>query len=318
MGKEINSISIVIPVYNGEKTIGRLVAEVISVLQEKFEKLEIIMVNDGSIDQSHQCILNVKEKYPEVVKYINLARNFGEHNAVICGLRYVTCEHAAIIDDDFQNPPKEIIKLFTKLREGYDVVYSFYDVKKHSWFRNVGSRFHDLIATAILNKPRGLYLSSFKIMTKMVVDAIIQYEGPYPYIDGLILNITSSIGQQLCEHSARIEGKSNYNLRRLVRLWLNMFTNFSVVPLRLASIIGLIMSFFGFLMAIFFFISWYVGGIFRDVVPPGWASLIICVTIFSGLQMSLLGVIGEYLGRLFLTANRKPQFFIRETFGIDT
>jgi len=247
-----------------------------------------------------------------------LARNFGEHNAVMCGLHYVTGDCVAIIDDDFQNPPNQIIRLVEKLQEGYDVVFSHYEKKHHDWFRNFGSSFNDWVATRLLKKPPGLYLSSFKVINRFLIDTVKGYEGPYPYIDGLILRSTSAIGQQLCQHSQREMGQSNYTLSRLIRLWLNMFTGFSILPLRVASILGLVMSAAGFALALLFAISWIFGGIFREeTIPPGWASLIVTITIFAGLQLCVLGAIGEYLGRVFQTTSRSPQFVVRETLGTE-
>lgn len=312
----INSISIVIPVYNSEKTIGRLVDTVINELSPCFKDVEVILVNDGSHDSSHLKALEIVERHSDNVKYINLSRNFGEHNAVMCGLRFVTGDCAAIIDDDFQTPPSEINGMVDRLREGYDVVYSYYEKKQHHWLRNLGSRFNDRISTWLLKKPSGLYLSSFKVMTRFLAETITKYNGPYPYIDGLILRSTHSIGTQLCRHNPRTEGRSNYNLRRLFLLWLNMVTSFSVTPLRLSAVLGFLMSLVGFLLAIFFVVSWSVGGIFAsNEFPRGWASLIVTITIFSGIQLVVLGMVGEYVGRLFLTENEHPQFVIRETYG---
>jgi undecaprenyl-phosphate 4-deoxy-4-formamido-L-arabinose transferase len=316
--EDLKSLSVVIPVYNSEETIGSLIDLTVESLDPLFERLEIILVNDGSVDRSHLRAREAECKYPGIVKYIRLARNFGEHNAVICGLHYVTCDCAAVLDDDFQNPPQEIVKLVEKLRQGYDVVYSYYDRKHHPWFRNLGSSFTDRVATWVIRKPRGLYLSSFKVMNRFLVSAITDYTGPYPYIDGLILRATTSIGRQLCEHSERKIGRSNYTLRRLIRLWLNMFTSSSLLPLRLASVLGFLMSLLGLFLAAFFTLSWATGGILATrSIPPGWASLIVCVTFFSGLQMCLLGVIGEYLGRLFLSQNRSPQFVVRRVYGFE-
>lgn len=316
-GEPIQSLSVLVPVYNSEGTIGELVDTVVETLQSKFERLEIILVNDGSVDASDERAREAYRRHPAIVKYVRLARNFGEHNAVMCGLRQVTTDAVAIIDDDFQNPPQEILKLIDELAEGYDVVYSYYETKHHHWFRNLGSALNDRVATRLLNKPKGLYLSSFKVLNRFLVETVTHYEGPYPYLDGLVLRSTSAIGTRRCEHEPRSEGKSNYTLTRLVRLWLNMFTSFSVVPLRVSTLIGVVMSAAGLLLAIFFIVSWMLGGIFlHDSVPPGWASTIVMITIFSGIQLSMLGMIGEYLGRLFLTENRHPQFIIRETVGI--
>lgn len=307
------SLSVVIPVYNSEATIFELVETILESLGGAFRELEIVLVNDGSGDRSHERILEAIRRHPGKIRYYRLARNFGEHNAVMCGLRMSTKEAAVIIDDDFQNPPGEIVKLCGKLAEGYDVVYSYYEKKQHHFLRNLGSRFNDAVASMALNKPRDLYLSSFKAMNRFLIDEIARYEGPYPYIDALVLQSTASIGRQKCEHAARREGRSNYTARRLVRLWLNMLTGYSLLPLRLATMLGFVNSIVGLAMAMFFVLSWALGGIFiKRPVPPGWASTIVSVTLLSGIQLLVLGIIGEYLGRLFVTQNNSPQVVIRE------
>lgn len=306
-------LSIVIPVYNSEKTIGPLVEKTARELLGSSHDLQFVLVNDGSHDRSHEAILDLlASPCGRSIKYVQLTRNFGEHNAVMCGLRYADGEAAVIIDDDFQNPPEEIIKLVDKLDDGYDVVYSYYERKHHSWFRNLGSWFNDLMASMLLKKPRGLYLSSFKALNRFTVDVVKAYSGPYPYLDGLVLRSTRSIGTQLCAHQPRQEGESNYTLRKLVSLWLNMFTSFSVSPLRIGAYLGLVMSVFGFLLAIFFVISWAVGGIVSENIPKGWASLIVTLTFFSGIQLLVLGLMGEYVGRIFMTQNSQPQAVVRQ------
>lgn len=312
----IRRVSVLVPVYNSEQTIGRLIDVAIETLQPHYDQLEVVLVNDGSVDRSDQVIREAVDRYQGIVKYVRLARNFGEHSAVMCGLLHVTGDCVAIIDDDFQNPPGQIIRLVDKLREGYDVVYSYYDRKHHGLIRNLGSAFNDWVATRMLGKPKGLYLSSFKVLNRLLVESMIQYDGPYPYVDGLILRSTASIGRQVCKHVPREVGRSGYTFRRLVRLWLNMFTGFSIIPLRIASMLGLLMSGAGFLLAIFFVVSWVMGGIFRQDIPPGWASTILAITIFAGLQLCVLGMIGEYLGRMLLTMNRAPQFVVRDTYGL--
>lgn len=307
------SLSVVIPVYNSEATIGALVDRVIGALESRFRDLELVLVNDGSADRSHEEVLKAIRKHPGRIRYYRLARNFGEHNAVMCGLRMSTLDAAAIIDDDFQNPPEEIVKLCEKLIEGYDVVYSYYEKKQHNLFRNLGSKFNDIVASWLLRKPRDLYLSSFKVLNRFLIDEITAYQGPFPYVDALILQATTSIGRQKCEHEGRKTGRSNYTFRRLVRLWLNMSTGYSILPLRLATILGFATSLVGVLMAVFFVISRMFGGIFiKQEIPPGWASIIVSVTLLSGLQLFVLGIIGEYLGRLFITQNNSPQSVIRE------
>jgi glycosyltransferase involved in cell wall biosynthesis len=311
----LRSLSVLIPVYNSEDTIGPLIDTVVETLGPHFERLEVVAIDDGSADGSHRRLLEAHGKHPEVVTYVKLARNFGEHNAVLCGLRHTTSDAVVIIDDDFQNPPAEILKLTDRLREGYDVVYSYYPRKRHSLWRNLGSRFNDWVATRLLKKPKGLYLSSFKAMNRFLVETVIDYEGPFPYLDGLVLRSTESIATQECLHQEREVGRSNYTIARLLRLWLNMFTSFSVVPLRVSTILGMIMSGLGVLLTLLAIVSWSLDGIFiHQSIPPGWASTIVLITTFAGIQLLMLGMIGEYLGRMFLTNNRHPQSVTRHVY----
>ena len=313
MGIKSKKLSVIVPLFNSELTIEKLVIMIIEDLSSTFNKLEIVLINDGSRDNTDKVVGQLLKKFPGHIKYIKLAKNFGEHNAVLCGLNHADGDYTVIIDDDFQNPPSEIIKLADKISDGYSVVYSYYEKKKHSIFRNLGSRFNNWVATKLLKKPKNLYLSSFKILSKDLVNKIIQYKGPFPYIDGLILQSTENIGTQLCKHEKSERGRSNYSISKLVKLWLNVFTGFSIMPLRMASLIGFIMSGFAVLLMVFFIVSYLSGGIFfKQTIPPGWASLIIVVTLFGGIQLIILGIIGEYLGRLFLTANKMPQYVIEK------
>jgi undecaprenyl-phosphate 4-deoxy-4-formamido-L-arabinose transferase len=300
-------LSVVIPVFRGERTIAPLVREVIGQLAGPYA-LEIVLVNDGSPDGSaREC--HALAKQFALVKFLNLSRNFGEHNAVLAGLRHATGEFVVIMDDDFQNPPGEVHRLVAEIIQGYDVVYSRYSLKQHHWLRNLGSRLNDRVAVLLLDKPRDLYLSSFKILSRFVVDELIKYDGPYPYIDGLILRFTRNYSQVLVTHQPRRDGRSGYTLRKLITLYLNMFTNFSILPLRLAAGAGLASAGFGLALAVYFAIE----KIMRPDLPAGWASMIVSLFIMAGIQLFSLGMIGEYLGRLFLKDNGRPQFVIRET-----
>ncbi len=315
---DVSKLSVLIPVYNSEATIGALVDTVVETLHSHFDSLEIILINDGSLDNSHSCALQAVERHPNMVKYIRLSRNFGEHNAVMCGLNYSSGDCVAIIDDDFQNPPSEILALVEKLCQGYDVVYGYYEEKHHSWFRNFGSTVNNRFATRLLDKPSSLYLSSFKVISAQLVRTIIKYPGPYPYIDSIILRSTKRIGQQLCRHEDRKAGRSNYTFRKLVHVWSNMITNSSIEPLRIASLMGFLMSLLAIILIAFFVVSRLAGGIFfKQDIPTGWASLIVTIIFFGGLQLCVLGLIGEYLGRMFFTVNRMPQFVVSEEYGIE-
>lgn len=310
------TLAILVPVYQSQDTIGDLVDTVVDTLagHDHIRLSEIILVNDGSPDNSHAEIQAAIARHPALIRYIRLYRNFGEHNAVMCGLNHVTADCVAIIDDDFQNPPGEIALLVDELVGGaHDVVYSYYADKRHNWFRNLGSYFNDRVATVLLRKPPNLYLSSFKVLTGDLARIVTRYTGPYPYIDGLILRATTRIGRRQVQHADRKAGKSSYTLGKLVRLWLNMSTGFSVTPLRLAAGLGLLVSAIAAVLAVAFSLEYLV---FGRRTPEGWASIIVTVTFLAGVQLSFLGIIGEYLGRLFLTINGQPQFIIRDTHNL--
>ncbi|HEX6811688.1 MAG TPA: glycosyltransferase family 2 protein [Planctomycetota bacterium] len=301
----MRKLSVVIPVFRGADTIGPLVERLEAELKADRE-LEIVLVNDGSPDDSGAVCRALATARPHV-RFVDLSRNFGEHNAVMAGLNHCTGDAAVILDDDFQNPPAEVRKLVDKLAEGFDVVWSRYAVKHHAWFRNLGSRFNDSVATLMLGKPRGLYLSSFKAISRFVIDEVVRYRGPFPYLDGLVLRITRNYTTVLCQHDPRHVGKSGYTLRKLISLWLNMFTGFSVLPLRLASLAGITVAMIGTVLGVWFLIE----RLNHPEIQSGWASIIVTVLIVSGIQLLVLGVIGEYLGRLFLQDNGRQQFVVR-------
>ena len=311
MDKQIN-YSIIIPVYNGEHSIASVCARVIKVLENLKENFEIILVDDGSKDGSWQAIKELQRK-SSGIKIVQLMKNFGEHNAAMCGLNQSSGEFVIVMDDDGQNPPEEMTKLISKIAEGYDVVYGKYKSKKHSLFRNFGSKFNDWVATMLLNKPKGLYLCSFKIMRKCLVKEVIKYDGPYPYIDGLIFRSTRNIGAAEVAHEERQTGRSGYTLVKLIVLWSNMFVNFSLFPLRISTFIGLLFSGIGLFMGVYFVID----KLMHPDIAMGWASTIVVILVFAGIQLLMLGMIGEYLGRLLLSSNRTPQFIIREKSGFD-
>ena len=249
----MESLSIVIPVYRGARTIGPLVERLERDVGTQ-RRLEIVLVNDGSPDDSAAVCRALAKSRPHV-RFVNLSRNFGEHNAVMAGLNHATGAIAVIMDDDCQNPPEEVMKLVTAVEQGYDVAWSRYEQKKHSAWRNLGSRINDRAATLLLRKPRDLYLSSFKAINRFVIDEVIQYRGPYPYLDGLILRVTNSYTTVLCAHQDREDGSSGYTLRKLISLWLNMFTNFSILPLRMTSLVGVVVALIGVALAIGFLIE---------------------------------------------------------------
>jgi len=303
--------SIIIPVYNGALSIGRLVDELIAQISPVFT-IEIVLVNDCSPDNSEEICIGITRKHPDFVSFYSLAMNVGEHNAVMAGLNKSTGDFAIIMDDDFQNPVSEVKKVISYMAShDYDVVYTWYKVKKHSFFRNLGSRFNDKIANLMLKKPKDLYLSSFKIINRFLIDEVIKYNLPYPYIDGLILRTTSNIGKVKVSHNIRESGQSNYTLRKLISLWMNMFTNFSILPLRVSIFMGFIFSIIGFLIGI----DAVIEKIQNPDIPLGYTFMVIIISFYAGVQLIAIGMVGEYLGRIFMSNNKKPQYSIRKSFN---
>jgi len=303
-------VSIVIPVYRGENSIARLTDELVNTLTPIY-CLEIILVNDNSPDNSEKVCEEIFNKYGDIVRFYSLAKNVGEHNAVMAGLNESTGDFMVIMDDDFQNPISEVVKLLDYATENdCDVTYTYYKKKQHSWFRNMGSKLNDKVANIMLKKPKNLYLSSFKVLNRFIVNEIIKYDLPYPYIDGLILRTTDKIGKIEVEHKKREEGKSGYTLTKLVRLWLNMFTSFSILPLRFSVILGLLIALLGVIFGVFTVIE----KIMNPNIPMGYTMIIEIILIFAGIQLVSLGMIGEYVGRIFMSQNKKPQYTIRKRF----
>ena len=301
-------LSICIPVYNGADTLEELMKDIDR--DFKGQDFEVVMVNDGSRDNSAEVCRKIVETYP-YARFVNLRRNFGEHNADMCALTYSTGDYAVIIDDDNQNPPAEIYKLLSEIEKGYDVVFAKYHHKKHNIFRNLGSKFNGMFATWVIGKPKDLYLCSFKIIRREVINEIIKYTGPFPYIDGLLFRVTTNVSSVYVEHKAREEGRSNYTLGKLIHLWLSMFVNFSIKPMRLIMAIGTGTMFLSVVLAV-----WCIADkIMHPETAAGWASLAVLILFFGGMQSLFLGLIGEYVGKNYLDQNKTPQFVVKETYG---
>lgn len=307
----MTTLSVVIPVYNAEKTIAELCAELIRLYSQSYD-LEIVLVNDCSRDGSDRVCRLLQQEFEQVITYIRLSRNFGEHNALMAGFNHANGDYCVTMDDDYQNPPEEIALLLAEIDKGFDVVYSHYDKKHDPWFRNLGSRFNDRLATYILKKPAELYLSSFKIMNAFMVREIARYTGPDPYIDGIILRTTTSIGSVKVKHSERAAGKSGYTFLKLLSLWGNMMVSYSLIPLRIMGLIGFCMTVFGVFMAVDTIIDYYVPSLLD---PTQFDILISSNAFFRGFQLLTISVVGEYVGRIYLAINQDPQFIIREQFS---
>lgn len=295
-------LSVVIPVYNSETTIAPLVSRLHDCLTGM--AFEVVLVNDGSADRSESVCRELAIVY-DTVEFISLRRNFGEFNAVLCGLNHAQGQFTVIIDDDFQNPPETILTLLKTAEAGqYDVVYSRYTEKKHTWVRNLGSRLVNTLTTYSLGKPSDLYLSSFKLIRREIVDEIIRYRGPYPYIDGLIFRVTRNVGSVLVQHHARAEGQSNYTPRKLISLFLNVFIGYSLWPIRGFTVLGA--GLFGLgLLAGFIWLAGWLAGAFS---ASGWGVVLWAFGTGLGLLLLFLGVLGEYLGKLFMAHSGLPPY----------
>jgi len=298
-------VSVVIPVYKSEDCLDELARRLTHVLDESGRTYEVVLVNDCSPDKSWRKIEELCRIYPALTG-INLRRNFGQDCALMAGLNHSSGELVVIMDDDLQHDPADISTLLAALEEGHDVCYARFDTKKQSLFKNFGSWVNDKAANIILRKPKEIYLSAFKALRREVADEIVRYDGPYPYVDGLIFRVTQNITQVTVEHHERRIGSGNYNLVRSLMVWTRLATNFSVLPLRIAMLLGFIASGIGFLLAI----ALAVRHLIVRTAPSGWPTLMVIVLFIGGVQLIAIGVIGEYVGRLFLHHSRAPQYII--------
>ncbi|MBD5496845.1 MAG: glycosyltransferase family 2 protein [Lachnospiraceae bacterium] len=302
-------ISFVIPCYRSEQTIRAVVDEVAAAVDALSEHdYEIVLVNDGSPDDTFSVIRSLCETDTRI-KGINLSKNFGQHAALMAGFRHVKGDIVVCLDDDGQTPANEVGKLIAGIQEGADVVYARYEHKQHSWFRNFGSKLNELMTRVMLGKPKELYISSYFAARRFVIDEVARYENAYPYVIGLVLRATKNIINVNVTHREREVGTSGYTLRKLINLWVNGFTSFSVKPLRIATMIGAFCAFMGFCYGIYTIIKKFI----NPSVPMGFSSLMSAVVFIGGMQMLMLGLIGEYIGRIYVCMNNSPQYVIKET-----
>jgi undecaprenyl-phosphate 4-deoxy-4-formamido-L-arabinose transferase len=301
-------LSFVIPCYNSEKTIKFVVDEIIkTVTEENHYDYEIITVNDGSKDNVID-VLNALAEENKKIKVIDLAKNFGQHSALLTGLRHVSGDIIVCLDDDGQTPASECFRLINTLSDKIDVVYARYIVKHHSAFRNWGSRVNGLVSRYLIGQPKDLYMSSYFACKRYVADEVVKYDKPFPYLGGLVLRATNKITDVVIDHQDRMVGESNYNLGKLFSLWLNGFTAFSVKPLRIASMVGAFCSCCGFLYGLIIIIRKLI----RPDVQLGYSSIMASILFIGGMIMLMLGLIGEYIGRIYISINNSPQSVIRD------
>lgn len=304
--------SYVIPCYRSEKTIKAVVDELIE--QNKTEHIddyEIILVNDCSPDNVWSVIAEMALNNPDI-KAVNLAKNFGQHAALLAGYARVTGDYVVSLDDDGQAPIDELGKLIAKIEQDYDVVYAYYEEIKQKKYRKMGTSVATKMSIKMLGAPEDFKGSSFYIAKRFVINEMIKYNNPYPYLLGLVLRVTKKIGYVETKHRARLEGRSGYSFKSLVSLWMNGFTAFSVKPLEISTMIGFFTALLGFIFGLV--------TVIRKIVNPdiiaGWSSVISILLLVGGMVLLVLGMIGEYVGRIYICINEAPQYVVREEINI--
>lgn len=306
----MKKISFVIPCYRSAMTIEGVIEEIRNTMQNLSYAYEVILVNDFPMDATFDVIKALAEKYDNIVG-VNLAKNFGQHAALMAGFGYCTGDIVVCLDDDGQTPADEVGKLLDKIEEGYDVVYAKYEHKQHSLFRNFGSKVNELMARFMIGKPKELYVSSYFAAKSFIVKEMLRYQNPYPYVIGLVLRTTKNITNVTVNHREREIGASGYTFSKLLGLWLNGFTAFSIKPLRVATAIGAFCAGTGFVYGVYTIIKKFV----NPAVPMGWSSMMAALVFIGGMLMLMLGLIGEYVGRIYISINNAPQYVVREVVG---
>ncbi len=307
----MSKISFVIPCYRSARTIEGVVAEIQDTMAAIPQYVyEIILVNDCSPDETFEVIKALCVRYNNITG-ISLARNFGQHAALMAGLRRAGGDIIVCLDDDGQTPADEVGKLLAGIENGSDVVYASYENKHHSAFRNFGTWMNDIMTRMMLGKPKELHLTSYFAAKRFVVDSMLRYENSYPYIIGLVLRATRNISNVPVNHRSREVGTSGYTMKKLLGLWFNGFTAFSILPLRIATITGVIFAGAGFIYGIYTVVKKFV----NPQVPLGFSSLMAAVVFIGGMLMIMLGLIGEYIGRIYISINNSPQYVVKEEVG---
>ncbi len=314
--KERELISFVIPCYNSTKTIGTVTAEIAKTMKERMSQYdyEIILVNDCSPDGTTYhtiCELSEEDRH---IRGIDLARNFGQPSAVMAALNHVRGDYVVCGDDDGQTPFCDLPLLFAKLDEGYDVIEAKYTQReKRSLFRKLGTFMNESMATWLVNKPKGIVLTTYWVIRRFVADEMIKYPNSYPYLGGLMMRATQKVCNVDVVHRTRLEGKSGYNIKKMLNLWLSGFTSFSVKPLRITTVCGVMLAVIGLIAG--------AVTIIRKIMDPsilaGYSSLMAVMLLLFGMLFIILGMMGEYIGRIYISLNNAPQFVIREKTNFD-
>ena len=300
-------ISICIPCYKSAKTLPVVVENIKNEFKNREEDYQIILVNDGSPDDTLGVIIDLC-KNDHRITGVNLSKNYGQPSAKMASLKQVKGDVVVFMDDDGQHPAEGIFRLVEKLDEGYDVVYAEFEEKKHSLFRRISSSFYNSMAEWLKIKPKGIKRSSFVAWKRTIADAVLTYKSPFISIGSFLMNVTSKYGNVVIEHRERLEGKSSYNLRKLIRMWLNMFISFSIIPLRISSYLGFAFSLYSFIAIIYITYCRQI----KMIRVSGYTSTMIMILLIGGLLMIMLGIIGEYLGRIYMTVSGLKQYYVRE------
>lgn len=304
----MKKISYVIPCYKSALTITGVINEIQSAMENlKQYTYEIVLVNDCSPDNTFEVIENLAKQYDNICG-IDLAKNFGQHAALMAGFHYITGDILVCLDDDGQTPADEVGKLLQEIENGQDVVYAKYEHKRHSLFRNFGSVVNEKMAQFLLGKPKELYVSSYFAARRFVVEEMLHYDKSYPYVIGLVLRTTKRITNVTVNHREREIGTSGYTFSKLIALWMNGFTAFSVKPLRIATWIGIACAVLGFIYGIYTVIKKFI----NPAVPVGFSSMMAALMFIGGMILFMLGLLGEYMGRMYISMNNAPQYVIRD------
>jgi undecaprenyl-phosphate 4-deoxy-4-formamido-L-arabinose transferase len=299
-------LSVVIPVYNSAATLHELMDRLVEVIDPLVQRYEIILVDDGSKDNSWEVMRSLQQAYDKLIA-VQLMRNYGQHNTLMCGLSMAKGEFVVTMDDDLQNPPEELPKMLGHIKQaGLDLVYGCPDTRSHAGWRNLGSTIVWQFYRKVFRSP--ITPTPFRVMRHQLVRSVLFYDLNFTYLDGLLAWCTDRIGAVQVEHHARKQGRSGYSISKLLGLALNLYTNFSLIPLQVVSTVGFLTAATGFLVGLYYLAQFLL----TNIVVPGFASTIIAILILGGVQLLALGVMGEYLGRLHLNVNRKPQYVIRQ------